>query len=95
VPLLALVEPAYPKADNGRPPIAFERMLPIYFLQQSFDLSEPGVEEAPAAATNGLTSDEIRAVLLQTACRSPTTDITSPPKYSANRSGAERGELMK
>jgi len=44
--LCALIEPVYPKAGNGRPPIGLERMLRIYFLQQWFNLSDPGVEEA-------------------------------------------------
>ena len=43
----ALIEPHYPKAGNGRPPVGVERMLRIYFLQQWFNnLSDPGVEEA-------------------------------------------------
>jgi IS5 family transposase len=44
--LCALIAPVYPKAGNGRPPIGLERMLRIYFLQQWFNLSDPGVEEA-------------------------------------------------
>ena len=44
--LSALVEPVYAKAGNGRPPVGAERMLRIYFLQQWFNLSDPGVEEA-------------------------------------------------
>jgi transposase, IS5 family len=44
--LCALLEPFYPKPGNGRPPIGVERMLRIYFLQQWFNLSDPGVEEA-------------------------------------------------
>jgi len=44
--LCAEVEPHYPKAGNGRRPVGLERMLRIYFLQQWFDLSDPGVEEA-------------------------------------------------
>jgi IS5 family transposase len=44
--LLALVEPYYPKAGNGRPPLGLERMLRVYFLQQWYALSDPGVEEA-------------------------------------------------
>jgi hypothetical protein len=44
--LCALIEPRYPKAGNGRPPIGVERMLRIYFLQQWFNLSDPAVEEA-------------------------------------------------
>ena len=44
--LCALIEPVYPKAGDGRPPIGLERMLRIYFLQQWFNLSDPAVEEA-------------------------------------------------
>ncbi len=44
--LCALIEPYYPKAGNGRPPVGVERMLRIYFLQQWFNLSDPAVEEA-------------------------------------------------
>jgi IS5 family transposase len=44
--LVALIEPHYPKAGNGRPPVGVERMLRIYFLQQWFNLSDPGVEDA-------------------------------------------------
>ena len=44
--LCALIEPVYAKAGNGRPPVGAERMLRIYFLQQWFNLSDPGVEEA-------------------------------------------------
>src|SRR6516225_12257430 len=44
--LCRLIDPVYPKAGNGRPPIGVERMLRIYFLQQWFNLSDPAVEEA-------------------------------------------------
>jgi len=44
--LVALVEPHYPKAGNGRRPVGLERMLRVYFLQQWFNLSDPAVEEA-------------------------------------------------
>lgn len=44
--LTAVIEPFYPKAGNGRPPIGLERMLRIYFLQHWFNLSDPAVEEA-------------------------------------------------
>jgi len=44
--LLRLIEPFYPKAGKGRPPIAMETMLRIYFLQQWYALSDPGAEEA-------------------------------------------------
>jgi IS5 family transposase len=44
--LVALIEPHYPKAGNGRRPVGVERMLRMYFLQQWFNLSDPAVEEA-------------------------------------------------
>ena len=44
--LLALVEPVYPKAGNGRQPVGLSIMLRTYFLQQWFGLSDPGMEEA-------------------------------------------------
>ena len=44
--LLALVEPFYPKAGNGRQPVGLGIMLRTYFLQQWFSLSDPGMEEA-------------------------------------------------
>jgi len=44
--LCALIEPHYPKVGKGRQPVGLERMLRIYFLQQWFNLSDPGVEEA-------------------------------------------------
>lgn len=45
-PLCEVIEPFYPKAGNGRPPVGLERMLRIYFLQHWFNLSDPGAEEA-------------------------------------------------
>jgi IS5 family transposase len=44
--IVGLIEPHYPKAGNGRRPIGLERMLRIYFLQQWYGLSDPGMEEA-------------------------------------------------
>jgi IS5 family transposase len=44
--LCALIDPVYPKAGKGRAPVGLERMLRIYFLQQWFNLSDPGAEEA-------------------------------------------------
>jgi len=43
---LALVEPHYPKAGNGRQPVGLSIMLRTYFLQQWFSLSDSGTEEA-------------------------------------------------
>lgn len=44
--LLKIVEPHYPKAGQGRPPLGVEKMLRIYFLQQWFNLSDPAMEDA-------------------------------------------------
>jgi len=44
--LQGLVEPHYPKAGNGRQPVGLGIMLRTYFLQQWFNLSDPGMEEA-------------------------------------------------
>ena len=44
--LMKLVGEHYPKAGNGRQPMPLERMLRIYFLQQWYGLSDPGMEDA-------------------------------------------------
>jgi len=44
--LQALIEPHYPKGENGRPPVGLSIMLGVYFLQPWFNLSDPGAEEA-------------------------------------------------
>ena len=45
-PLVALIEPHYPKAGNGIPPMPRERILRIHFMQQWFNLSDPAMEDA-------------------------------------------------
>jgi IS5 family transposase len=42
----ALIEPHYPRAGNGTQPTPLERMLRIYFMQQWFNLSDPGAEDS-------------------------------------------------
>lgn len=44
--LVALIEPVYPKGERGRPPLPLSVMLRVHCLQQWFNLSDPGVEEA-------------------------------------------------
>ncbi len=44
--LIALIEPHYPKAGNGRRPIGLERMLRIHLLQHWFNLADVACEEA-------------------------------------------------
>jgi len=45
--LCELVEPHYPKAGNGRPPIGLERMLRVHFIQ---DWHSSPSESRPSAA---------------------------------------------
>ena len=42
----ALLEPYYPKGKRGRPPRGIEIMLRMYLLQNWFNLSDEGVEDA-------------------------------------------------
>ena len=44
--LCAAIEPFYPKAGHGRPPVGLERMLRLHLLQHWFNLSDPMTEEA-------------------------------------------------
>lgn len=49
IPWGLLVKPIkrfYPKGHTGRPPIALESMLRIYFLQQWYGLSDPAAEDS-------------------------------------------------
>jgi IS5 family transposase len=42
----ALIEPHYPKAGHGRPPIGVERMLRMYLLANWFNLADEACEDA-------------------------------------------------
>lgn len=44
--LLALIEPAYPKAGNGRRPYPLNTMLHVHLMQNWFGYSDPAMEEA-------------------------------------------------
>jgi len=44
--LCALVDPHYPKAGNGRPPIGLERMLRMYWVANWFNLADEACEDA-------------------------------------------------
>ena len=44
--LLALIEPAYPKAGKGRHPSALATMLRIHLMQNWFGYSYPAIKEA-------------------------------------------------
>ena len=42
----ALIEPHYPRAGNGRPPVGLERMLRMYCIANWFNLADEACEEA-------------------------------------------------
>src|ERR1039457_2211708 len=73
--LCALIEPVYPKAGQGRPPVGVERMLRLYFVQQWFNLSDPAGEEAlyDSAALRGFVDIDLG--------REPVPDETTVCKF--------------
>jgi IS5 family transposase len=44
--LCSVIEPHYPKAGGGRPPVGLERMLRMYFVQHWFNLADAACEDA-------------------------------------------------
>ena len=44
--LCGVIEPYYPKAGNGRPPVGLERMLRMHFVQHWFNLADEACEDA-------------------------------------------------
>lgn len=44
--MCALIEPQYPKAGNGRPPVGMERMLRINLIADWFNLADDACEDA-------------------------------------------------
>ena len=72
-PIKALIEPHYPKAGNGTQPLPLERMLRIYFMQQWFNLSDPGAEDSSTirsrcVASPGSSSPRIRCRTRRRSC---------------------------
>ena len=45
-PLLALIEPHYPKGEGGRPAYPLDAMLRVHLMQNWFGYSDPAMEEA-------------------------------------------------
>ena len=41
-----LIEPYYPRAGNGRPPVGLERMLRMYCIANWFNLSDAACEDS-------------------------------------------------
>jgi len=46
VALCEVIEPHYPKAGNGRPPVGLECMLRTYFVKHWFNLADAACEDA-------------------------------------------------
>ena len=44
--LCTVIEPHYPKAGDGRPPVGLQRMLRMYFVQHGFNLADAACEDA-------------------------------------------------
>jgi IS5 family transposase len=44
--LESIIAPKYPKVEHGRPRMRLGMMLRIYYMQQWFNLSDPGMEDA-------------------------------------------------
>ena len=49
--MCAVIEPYYPKAGNGRPPIGLERMLRIHFIQHWFNLADLATHKGYVSAS--------------------------------------------
>ena len=97
--LQALVEPNYPKAGNGRRPVGLAIMLRTYFMQQWFNLSDPGVEEAfyesahAAAVRLASTWAWLRRQMKRPCCASATCSksMTLAARYGSNVGGQRLG----
>src|SRR5229473_879490 len=86
--LQGLVEPYYPKGENGRPPMGLSIMLRVYFLQQWFNLSDPGAEMLNAVNQYL----ESRGIRITTGTIVDAT-IIHAPSSTKNRSGERDPEM--
>ena len=61
--LIALIEPHYPKAGQGRQPLGLEKMLRVYFLQQFFSAVKRGRWglRDPRTLAGGMLAGAVRA----------------------------------
>jgi transposase, IS5 family len=89
VPWARLAErlrPLYPKGERGRPPIALDRMLRIYFVQQWYGLADEAIEDAlyDSQALRGFAGIELN--------RDPIPDATTVLHF---RHWLERHDLAK
>jgi IS5 family transposase len=86
--LCAVIEPYYPKAGNGRPPIGLERMLRIHFIQHWFNLADLACEEAL------YDSASLRRFVGIDLGREPVPDATTLLKFRRRLNDNKLGEAL-
>ena len=86
--LCEVIEPYYPKAGNGRPPIGLERMLRIHFIQHGFNLADLACEEALYDSTS------LRRFVGIDLGREPVPDATTLLKFRRLLSEHKLGEAL-
>ena len=86
--LCAVIEPHYPKAGNGRPPLGLERMLRIHFIQHWFNLADLACEEAL------YDSASLRRFVGIDLGREPVPDATTLPKFRRLLNNNKLGEAL-
>jgi transposase-like protein DUF772 len=82
--LQGLIEPQYPKGENGRPPVGLSIMLRVYFLQQWFNLSDLGGKRH---CTNRPRCGALREWTWTGTSTGREHDIAVPPSARETRSG--------
>jgi IS5 family transposase len=86
--LCEVIEPPYPKAGNGRPPIGLERMLRIHFIQHWFNLADLACEEALYDSAN------LRRFAGIDLGREPVPDATTILKFRKLLNAHKLGEAL-
>ena len=86
--LCEVIEPHYPKAGNGRPPIGLERMLRIHFIQHWFNLADLSCEEAL------YDSASLRSFVGIDLGREPVPDSTTITKFRKLLNDNKLGEAL-
>ena len=86
--LCEVIEPHYPKAGHGRPPIGLERMLRIHFIQHWFNLADMACEEAL------YDSASLRSFVGIDLGREPVPDSTTITKFRKLLNDNKLGETL-
>ena len=86
--LCEVIEPHYPKAGNGRPPIGLQRMLRIHFIQHWFNLADLSCEEAL------YDSASLRSFVGIDLGREPVPDSTTITKFRKLLNDNKLGEAL-